>query len=104
MNGNDWNAYNFCSKTSYNDLMKSFLFDKKWNVGAMDVLPNIISKILEKKILIFKVDSEYSFNSYSQTYDPDFIHTIKIALFNNHYLALTEGIKKFFKLSVKNIQ
>ena len=34
LNGNEWNAYNFCSKTSYNDLMKSFLFDKKWNVGA----------------------------------------------------------------------
>ena len=47
------------------DSINTFLITKEYNVGAIDVIPNIIAKILDHNLLIYKVTSDKSFVSFN---------------------------------------
>ena len=92
-NQNHWSS--FYDFDTYNipfiDSMNKFLINKEYDVGAIDVIPNIIAKILDHNLLIYKVTSDKSFVSFNVTNDFNDWNSkpiIMIVLIGNHYLSL----------------
>lgn len=84
----EWSEYFVDKNTNYSESMKSYLFQKIWNQGAIDVVPIIISKIIKSNIIIYKINSNNTFYSINTAFDLSYENKISILLTNDHYEAI----------------
>ena len=67
---------------------QEYLFNKKWELDLVDLIPLIISKIIKHKIIVFQKINNNQFSETIQTYDEAYDNTIYLKLEGDHYEAI----------------
>ncbi len=69
--------------------MIDYISNKKWNQDLVDIVPIIISKIVEHKLVVFEIFDDY-FLEHNQTYNNEFTRCIYLKLDSQHYQSITK--------------
>jgi len=65
-----------------------YVFYKHWNHDFTDCLPLVLSKITKKKIIIYKIINDQTFEQYNVSYSSKYRDSIYLSLENEHYRAI----------------
>ena len=104
MNSEEWSVYLSLSPEQLLDASLNYVFHKQWNQDFTELLPLVLSKIIKKRINIFKIINEKSFEQYDISYDCNFSELIYIMLKDQHYDSIILSHKAGNNQRVSNNQ